>query len=224
MSPVDWISSHWETLFSGIGISLGAFFRDQLKAFLGRLWAVRKETSESDTFNVIRVEMNVRIEDFDGKRAVLEKHTKYTVLKDTSELREGVGVSGTATDFRASTGLIKKTENDRGFYSSLIDLGNIMRKGTVFSNVYTALLHDTFTSEEENWGQETPYKTQELVVRVQFPKDRPPKLLKCRISSGSEERQVPTQIKSFESDHGITAEWLIEKPRRFHCYSIVWMW
>jgi hypothetical protein len=165
------------------------------------------------------------LETTDGKSAKYQKTATYTVNSDTlHSYREGLTASGIANGFSTLIGTIVETKIEHGFYISRIDLADLLSKGSQFQNVFTAYLHDCFTSSHEHCTQEIARPTKHLTFRIHFPRGRPPKRLKCNVVEGVSTRQIKTDAKivEFSGDQGIV--WDIESPKLKEIYKLEWIW
>jgi hypothetical protein len=161
----------------------------------------------------------------DGKSARYQKTCDYIVNKENlNAYQEGVTAAGTASGFSTLSGTIVETTIEHGFYISRIDLGNLLNKGARFQNVYSADLHDCFTSGKEHWTQEIAFPTKHLTLRIHFPRARPPRLVKCKIIKGVADKQVRTDAKITElsGEQGIV--WDIQNPKLKDIYKLEWLW
>jgi hypothetical protein len=132
--------------------------------------------------------------------------------------------AGKASGFSTLWGTIVETTKEHGFYISRIDLGDLLKKGSRFQNVYTANLHDCFANDEEHWSQEIAFPTKHLTLRIHFPKSRPPRLVKCKVVEGVADKQVRTDAKIMElsGENGIV--WDIQSPKLKDIYKLEWLW
>ena len=161
----------------------------------------------------------------DGRTARYQKTANYLVTRHfVHSYREGVTGAGTVSGFSTLVGTIVETAQEHGFYVSRIDLADILTKGYRFQNVFTANLHDCFTSNEEHWTQEIPRLTKHLTLRIHFPAGRPPKLVRCKVVEGVSTRQIKTdaRITELSGDQGIV--WDVKTPKLGEIYKLEWVW
>lgn len=169
--------------------------------------------------------VDVFLTSVDGKCARYQKTSNYIVNnEDLNAYNEGVTATGRASRFFTMRGTIVETTKEHGFYISRIDLGDLLKKGSQFQNVYTADLHDCFTNHEEHWSQEIAFPTKHLTLRIHFPKSRPPRLVKCKVVEGMTDKQVRTDAKITElsGEQGIV--WDIQTPKLKDIYKLEWLW
>jgi hypothetical protein len=227
------------TTLSMLAAALLAYFRGQLHA--GTKWALAPITRrlpwnqnnlikglvpdlESDLTSQLTV-VDLFLTSMDGKSARYQKTSNYIVIKDDlNAYQEGVTAVGKASGFSTIWGTIVETTREHGFYISRIDLGDLLNKGSRFQNVYTADLHDCFTNDEEHWTQEIAFPTKHLTLRIHFPKGRPPRLVKCKVVEGVDDKQVRTDAKITElfGEQGII--WEIQNPKLKDIYKLEWLW
>ena len=161
----------------------------------------------------------------DGKSAKYEKAAEYVVLRGPlSGYREGVTSSGAAQCFSTELGVVVQTRPEHGFYVSHIDLGLILDSGAHFRNVYRVHLIDSFREEEEHWTQEVAMPTKHLVLRVHFPRERPPKLVRCKRIVGLIEHQTATAAKITDLFDHPAVVWEIPRPAPGDIYKLEWRW
>jgi hypothetical protein len=166
--------------------------------------------------------VDIFLMDADGKTAFYQKLTSYrTIREELSRYREGVSADGYVTDFATMRGIIVETQREHGFYISQIDLGTAVHRGTPFTNVYTAKLHDCFTRYEEHWTQEIAFPTTHLVVQIHFPEARPPKVLRCFIVEGTSDKEIATTAAITELFGRKAIVWQLESPRLNDIYKII---
>jgi hypothetical protein len=161
----------------------------------------------------------------DGRIAQYQKMSSYVVNSDElNAYQEGVTAAGQATGFSSRLGTIVATVREHGFYISTIDLGDILRRGSRFTNVYTADLCDSFMNSEEHWTQEIAFPTKHLTIQVHFPKGRPPRLVKCKLVNGMIDKQIQTNAKSLNAFDQSCIIWELEEPRWKDVYKLEWYW
>jgi hypothetical protein len=224
---------------SMLAAALLAYFRGQINA--STKWALAPITRrlplnqnnpikrsapdhESDLTSQLTV-VDVFLASVDGKSARYQKASNYIVnIDDLNAYHEGVTAAGKASGFSTLWGTIAKTTKEHGFYISQIDLGDLLKKGSRFQNIYTADLHDCFLNDEEHWSQEIAFPTKHLTLRIHFPKSRPPRLVKCKVVEGVTDKQVRTdaRIKELSGEQGVI--WEIESPKLKDIYKLEWLW
>ena len=211
------------TALSMLAAALLAYFREQINA--GIKWALAPFTRrlpwnqnnavkgslpdhKSDLISQLTV-VDVFLTSIDGKSARYQKTGNYIVNNDgLNAYQEGVTAAGKASGFSTLCGTIVETTKEHGFYISRIDLGDVLNKGSRFQNIYMADLHDCFTNDEEHWTQEIAFPTKHLTLRIHFPKNRPPRLVKCKVVEGVTDKQVRTDARIMElsGENGIVWE------------------
>jgi hypothetical protein len=224
---------------SALTAALLAYFRGQINA--GTKWALAPITRrlpwnqnypskgsapdhESDLTSQLTV-VDVFLTSVDGKNARYQKTSNYIVNSDDlNAYHEGVTAAGTASGFATLWGTIVETTKEHGFYISRIDLGDLLKKGSRFQNIYTAELHDCFLTGEEHWSQEIAFPTKHLTLRIHFQKSRPPRLVKCKVVEGVADKQMRTDAKITElsGENGIV--WDIQSPKLKDIYKLEWFW
>jgi hypothetical protein len=161
----------------------------------------------------------------DGKSARYEKSGDYVVEAGSlSTYFEGVTASGQVTGFSTELGAILETTIEHGFSVSRIDLGSILGVGTRFHNVYRAYLQDCFGSTEEHWTQEIALPTELLILRVHFPIERPPKLIRCKLLVGLSERHLGNAATTTELFGQPAIVWQIARPNLHEVFKLEWRW
>jgi hypothetical protein len=163
--------------------------------------------------------------DADGKFARYQKITSYVVSGDELDsYQEGVTAEGYADAFLTMRGAIAKTVKEHGFYISRIDLANTLTKGSRFTNVYVADLHDCFTKHEEYWTQELAFRTKHLTLQINFPKERPPKFVKCKTIHGTVDKPLKTTAKIVDLFGKKSIVWEVEQPKMKQVLKLEWVW
>jgi hypothetical protein len=161
----------------------------------------------------------------DGKTAKYEKTGDYVVdAQPLSSYDDGVTASGTASAFSSELGAIVETVTEHGFFISRIDLGSVFEVGTRFRNVYRVQLEDCFIAEEERWTQEIAIPTQHLTLRIHFPVERPPKLLRSKNLLGLLEERITNGAVITELYGRPAIVWEIERPKLRDIYKLEWRW
>jgi hypothetical protein len=185
---------------------------------LGRHWEAYNLASELTIADVF-------LTTADGRSARYEKTADYIVKAGAlSGYREGVTASGSASGFTTALGIVEETKTEHGFYLSQIDLGARLVTGTRFRNVYRADLLDCFFGEEEHWTQEVALPTRHLTLRVHFPFERPPRLVRCKRVIGLTESQINTEATITELFGQLAVVWEIQQPAVGDIYKLEWVW
>ena len=184
----------------------------------------QKQTNEPELMAQLSI-VDIFLLSHDGKKAKYQKKSTYVVLKDgLHAYKEGVASAGDATSFATSRGAIISTTKEHGFFVSTIDLGNLFSMGSQFTNVYSAELHDCFTTRNEHWTQEIAIPTNYLVIQVHFPIDRGPLLVKCKVLDGMLDEQVRTAAEVLELGGEKLIIWKLDGPQRRKVYKLEWVW
>jgi hypothetical protein len=179
---------------------------------------------ETDLTSQLTV-VDVFLQSMDGERARYQKTSNYVVNKDDlNAYQEGVTSAGKASRFSTMRGTIVDTRREHGFYISRIDLGDLFNKGTRFTNVYTADLHNSFMNDREHWTQEIVFPTKHLTLQIHFPRGRPPRKVKCKVVEGVSDRQVKMNAKVMELSGETCIVWEIQSPKLKDIYKLEWTW
>jgi hypothetical protein len=161
----------------------------------------------------------------DGKHAIYAKTGSYVVGGGSvNSYFEGVTAAGNVSCFSTELGVITETAIEHGFYVSRIDLGSVLETGVHFRNVYRAQLDDCFTDQEEHWTQEIAVQTNHLSVRIHFPPERPPTLVRCKRVVGLAEQQIKTAASIITLSGQPAIVWEIEHPKLGDIYKLEWRW
>ena len=91
-------------------------------------------------------------------------------------------------------------------------------------NTYTADLHNSFMSDRENWTQEIVFPTKHIALQIHFPKDRPPKRLRCKMIQGVTDKQVKTNATIAELSEDTCIIWEIQNPKLKDIFKLEWAW
>lgn len=231
--------SHRRRLRAGLELlttGLLAYFRSQIN--FGLRWTLRPLTERFPwNSNAAFARANQRLAlisllttvdltiSEDNSVAIYRKSSDYEVRNGALvEYREAVTATGTAAGFSTLIGRIVETIREHGFYISRIDLGDVLRRGARFRNIYTAYLFDSFVSSQEHWTQEIAVPTSRLTLRIIFPKNRPPTLLRCKIIAGLIVTQIATAARLTQLHGCPTAIWDISDPPLDKIYKLEWCW
>jgi hypothetical protein len=161
----------------------------------------------------------------DGRNAQYKKTGNYIVQEEAlGTYYEAVTASGSAIGFATELGAVVETTKEHGFYVSKIDLGSVFEVGTRFRNAYRVQFRDCFIAEEEHWTQEIAIPTKHLTLRIHFPAERPPKLLRSKRLVGLVEQRMASgaAITELFGQPAIVLE--IEKPKLGEVYKLEWRW
>lgn len=120
--------------------------------------------------------------------------------------------------------MVVETKIEHGFCVSQIDLGLPMQRGARFRNAYRARLENSFTAEEEHWTQEIARPTQHLTLRIHFPSERPPKLVRCKRVIGLIDLPAGPQAITTELFSRPAILWEIPNPKLGEIYKLEWRW
>jgi hypothetical protein len=161
----------------------------------------------------------------DGAHAIYAKTADYVVGPERlNSYFEGVTGAENVTGFSTELGVITQTTSEHGFFISRIDLGSVFESGTQFRNVYRAQLDNCFTSRDEHWTQEIAVPTKHLTLRVNFPPERPPELVRCKRLSGLTEYQIRTDATISRLFGHPAVIWEIPEPALGDIYKLEWRW
>jgi hypothetical protein len=160
-----------------------------------------------------------------GKHAHYQKTSRFVVMaNEVSSYKEGVTAEGTAAEFVSMRGTVVETIKEHGFYISRIDLGETIRKGARLTNTYSASLLNCFSKNEEQWSQELAFPTEHLTVRVHFPKDRPPKSVRCKAIEGTEHKWLRRTAQMVELFGRKSIVWELDEPALHAAFKLEWSW
>ena len=160
----------------------------------------------------------------DGSLARYRKMSAYKTNAPLNSYREGVAASGSATAFRSARGRILETAREHGFYMSKIDLGTSLKSGEEFINIYEAELRNSFCESNEEWTQQISVETEQLVIHVHFPADRPPISFQSQVVDGTDESSNVSSPQAVELYGRKSLVWKIDKPNSALIYKLAWQW
>lgn len=218
-----------------VGAAVIAYAREQVRA--GTDWALAPLTrilpwnkrsiaaAERKALIVHFSLVDVFLRDTEGRVAQYAKTSGYVVAaNELNSYREGVTAEGYANEFLTMRGSISETLRVHGFYMSRIDLMDVMKKGSRFTNIYKAELHDCFTKREEHWTQEIAFPTEHLILQIHFPKGRPPKSMKCKIVEGTTDRPIKTVAQIVDLFGKKSIVWEVQNPTVNEVLKLEWTW
>lgn len=191
-------------------------WRQTKRAFVGA--SQRSLSSESTQVDVFLLTA-------DGKHAIYAKAGMYVIGADPlSSYFEGVTAAGNVSCFSTEVGVITQTSNEHGFFVSQIDLGSVLEPGAYFRNVYRAQLDNSFINQDEHWTQEIAVPTKTLILRVNFPPERPPQLIRCKRVVGLAEYQIKTAASITRLFGQPAIVWEVTEPNLGDIYKLEWRW
>jgi len=185
-------------------------------------WPVAKQAEViASDFTLI----DIYLLDAAGKVARYQKTSQFVVIADeVSSYNEGVTADGFAAKFASMRGMVAETVKEHGFYISHIELGETLRAGAQFTNTYCAELLNYFTNNEEQWSQELAFSTRHLTVQVHFPKNRPPKSVRCKAIEGTADKLVKQTARMVELYGRKSIVWEVYEPGAHAVFKLEWSW
>ncbi len=218
-----------------LGAATIAYAREQVRA--GTDWALAPltkilpwnrrtvPTAEHETLVSDFSLVEIFLLDTKGKLARYQKTSGYvTASNELTSYREGVTAEGHADAFSTMRGTIAETLKIHGFYMSRIELIGALEKGSRFTNIYKADLHDCFTKHEEHWTQEVAFPTKHLTLQIHFPEDRPPRSIKCSAVEGTADRSLQTAAKIVDLFGKRAIVWEVHHPSLKEVLKLEWTW
>ena len=121
-------------------------------------------------------------------------------------------------------GTIVETVIEHGFHMSEINLGEVLRKGFRFTNVYGADLINCFMGTEEHWTQEIAVPTNHLTIQIHFPEERPPKVIRCKTVEGTHYKFARTTARLVELYGRKSIVWEVDDPKEKQVFKVEWIW
>jgi hypothetical protein len=100
----------------------------------------------------------------------------------------------------------------------------MLERGAHFHNVYSAQLDGCFTAGEEHRTQEVALPTKHLALRVHFPTERPPVLVRCKRVSGLADYQLKTGARITLLFGQPAIIWEITDPTLGDIFELEWRW
>ncbi|MCC6947008.1 MAG: hypothetical protein IT539_04495 [Bradyrhizobiaceae bacterium] len=215
--------------------ALAAYAREQIGA--GTRWALTPLTrhlpwnftgwSGSRAADALRSEftfVQIFLLDPAGRSARYEKTTSFVARRTVTSYQEAVTAVGSVATFSTMRGTIAETLREHGFHVSKIDLGNPVRAGERFTNVYSASLLDSFTSTHEHWTQEFAFPTRHLTFHIHFPVLRPPKSVSCKVIEGTSEKLATSNARFVDLFGRRSIVWEINDPSPNQVLKLEWIW
>lgn len=234
---LSWLLQYPRAVILGIGaaiaVALATYAREQSLSAVN--WALRPITTLlpwnrtqpkpvprtlSSSFTLV----DLQLARSDGSLAYYRKTSAYTAHVLLPSYREGVAASGTAAAFRSARGRILETAHEHGFYMSKIDFGTSVKSGDEFVNVYQAELRNSFQESSEQWTQQISFPTEQLVIQVHFPADRPPISFQTHVVDGNDERPNPDGAEVVELYGRKSLVWNVDNPNPAFIYRLAWQW
>jgi len=177
-------------------------------------------------YEVLEHESTLELLDRHGKRAHFEKRQKVRYLQNNIIAYQDHGWSDgqSLLDYQCSPGVVVDQYRPGQKTYILISLRENKQRGDLDEFHITWKLNDAFRRSQEQWETEVSHRTRHLLVRLIFPRARPPVRVwlgeylrrRTRLLDDSAMQRLP--------DGRWQVEWQTERPRLHERYALKWEW
>ena len=183
------------------------------------------QTSEG-MYEVLEYESTLELLDKQGKRAMFQKREKVRYLQDNiiAYQDQAWGDGKILLNYRVTPGKAVDVYKPGRKSYILISLHGIKNKGdTDEFNIEWDLING-FLRRRELWDTDVSHPTKWLMLRVIFPKNRPP--LNASIIEGIRQRTHTLGVNSRVrlADGRWLIHWKTDHPRLYEQYGVQWEW
>jgi len=142
----------------------------------------------------------------------------------SSGYEESFSPDGRIDRFRCVPGEVGRPYRESGhvfiptYYGKTIHAGDTMRR------IFECDWHDSFTEEKEYWEQRQHHPSSNVVVRIRFPKDRPPGTYWVEQRHGSVKKNTDLEPMTEVEEGRSTLSLTISEPVYLNSYLLRWEW
>jgi len=177
-------------------------------------------------YEVLEHESTLELLDRQGKRARFRKRQKVRYLQNNIIAYQDQGWSDGdgLLDYRCSPGAVVDQYRPGQKTYLLISLRENKQRGDLDEFHISWRLKDAFRRAEEQWETEVSHRTQQLLVRLIFPKARPPVRLWLSEYLRRRTRLLDDSARQRLPDGRWQVEWQTKNPRLHERYALKWEW
>lgn len=215
-SPADqWIS----LIFSVPWLEVIA----ELYKLIRKLW---NGLAYEGMYEVLEHESTLELLDRQGKRARFEKRQKVRYLQNNIIAYQDQGWSDGQglLDYQCSPGVVVDQYRPGQKTYILVSLRESKQRGDQDEFHIRWNLKDAFRRSQEQWDTEVSHRTQQLLVRLIFPKTRPPVRLWLGEYLRRRTRLLDDSLLQRLPDGRWQVEWQMASPRLHERYLLKWEW
>ncbi len=190
---------------------------------LRNLW---RGLADEGMYEVLEHESTVELLDSQGKQAHFEKRQKVRYLQNNIIAYQDQGWSDGdgLLDYQCSPGVVVDQYRPGQKTYILISLRESKQRGDLDEFHISWRLKDAFLRSQEQWETEVSHHTRQLLIRLIFPKARPP----VRVWRGEylrrRTRLLDDSVMLRLPDGRWQVEWKMERPRLHERYALKWEW
>jgi len=197
---------------------------------LGRIWKIGRKIvrgwSREGVYEVLDYECQLELKDKKGNLATIQKREKIHYLQDyiTSYQDQAWGDRNVFLNYRCSPGLpVDEFRLGHKTYK-LISLRESRNKGDTDEFHIEWDMQRGFLKSTGFWGTAISHRTKKVIVKVVFPKDRPPLHISIVESNLQRTRDLAKDAQKLLPDGRTMITWENENPRLYENYVLKWEW
>ncbi len=190
------------------------------------LRSLSRGLADEGMYEVLKHESTLEILDRQGKRARFQKRQRVRYLQNNIIAYQDHGWSDgkSLLDYQCSPGVVVDQYRPGQKTYILISLRDNKQRGDQDEFHIRWNLKDAFQRSQEQWETEVSHRSRHLLVRLIFPKTRPPVRVwlgeylrrRTRLLDDSAMQRLP--------DGRWQVEWKVERPRLHERYALKWEW
>jgi hypothetical protein len=182
--------------------------------------------SRQGLYEVLEYESTLEMLDRKGEKAIFKKRQKVRYLQDNiiAYMDQAWGDGKFLVDYRCSPGAAVDQYRFGHKTYILISLREVKHRGDTDEFIIERKIKNGFLRQQEQWETDINHPTRQVVLRLIFPKGRPPMQVemvenirqKTTLVNDSNQRQLP--------DGRWQATWKTDNPRLNERYVLKWEW
>jgi hypothetical protein len=182
--------------------------------------------ADEGMYEVLEHESTLELLDRQGKRAHFQKRQKVRYLQNNIIAYQDQGWSDGEglLDYQCSPGVVVDQYRSSQKTYVLISLRESKRRGDRDEFHISWKLKDAFRGSQEEWETEVSHRTRRLLVRLIFPKARPPVRVWLAEYLRRRTRLLSDAMMQRLPDGRWQVEWQTKNPRLHERYALKWEW
>lgn len=182
--------------------------------------------SNEGVYEVLDFEYQIELKDKQGKSAVIKKREKIRYLQDyISTYQDWAWGDGKVfLNYRCSPG--KPVDEFRLGHKTckIISLGEFRSKGDIDEFNMEWEMRQGFLKRIGFWGIGIRHRTKKVVIKIIFPKDRPPLSFSIIESNLQRTQNLGSDAQKLLPDGRMMINWENINPLSFETYVLKWEW
>lgn len=179
-------------------------------------------------FRALDNQVVVDICDGSGKLARYEKRTRIKTLRQNlfyyvENMAAETETGGRLEGFETEPGVVESVRQQEGEYLIKTTLGKHLRKGEEIVRIFRCNFVNSFVRDAEYWTQKQTYPSEQFIVTIKFPPQRPYRSFRSFIKVGTYELSCPQPDERVLEGRPCLV-WEIKKPRLKDKYVLLWNW